>query len=643
MKKLIAASLVLAGFSAPAQTLFHYGKDSVSVPEFLKAWQKNNTGAKTEAAFLDYLQLYIHSRLKIAEAKARGYDTLPQMIADLEALRQQILPSYLTNRESMDKMINEAFVRSQKDIHLAHIFIAAGSGIDTAEARKKLSAVQAGLKQGTSFSELAKKYSDDPSAQTNGGDMGYITVFTLPYELENLAYATLVGKVSALYRSRAGYHLFKNLGERKAFGQMKAAAILLALPPDADGQTKGAVKKLADSLYNRILQGDDFGTLAARFSNDMGSAAANGQLQEFGTGAYDAAFENIVFALPKDGAVSKPFLTAHGYHIVKRLGKTPVPGVRNEQVLSQLREKVEQSDRMLANRAQLARRVLKEASFQKASFTDAELWAYSDSVLNSQSPQTAVRLTAASPLFSLKNKTVLVSDWIAYSQAFRYKSDGSGLKSYAQVWDEFVEATALDYYQAHLEEYNPEFRQEINEFKEGNLFFEIMQRQVWGPAQSDSAALLAYYQKNKAQYNWKPSADAVLFYASDAAAARSFSEELKKAPAQWQELVNDMSEKIAADSSRFELVQIPNPTNLPLKPGTITNVLVNPADNTASFAYIIQYYPQTQPRSFADARGLVITDYQNELEKTWLEELKKKYPVRIQENVLEGLKRKKQF
>src|SRR4051812_27226328 len=104
MKKLIAAALVLACFSAPAQTIFYYGKDSVSVKDFLKAYHKNNTGPQTEKAFLDYLDLYIASRLKIAEAKARGYDTLPQMISDLEGLRGQILPAYINDKEAIQKL-----------------------------------------------------------------------------------------------------------------------------------------------------------------------------------------------------------------------------------------------------------------------------------------------------------------------------------------------------------------------------------------------------------------------------------------------------------------------------------------------------------------------------------------------------------
>jgi peptidyl-prolyl cis-trans isomerase SurA len=101
--------------------------------------------------------------------------------------------------------------------------------------------------------------------------------------------------------------------------------------------------------------------------------------------------------------------------------------------------------------------------------------------------------------------------------------------------------------------------------------------------------------------------------------------------------VADLSEKIAADSGRFELNQLPN---LPkgAKAGSLTGLQNNPADGSVSFAYIIRLYPAGQQRSFADARGLVINDYQQELEKRWLEKLRQKYPVRVNETELSKLK-----
>ena len=167
-----------------------------------------------------------------------------------------------------------------------------------------------------------------------------------------------------------------------------------------------------------------------------------------------------------------------------------------------------------------------------------------------------------------------------------------------------------------------------------------MQQKIWGPAQSDTAALVNYYNRNRAKYNWNQSADAVIFYAPDAATAKHFSEELKRNPADWKHIAADHGEQIAADSSRFELAQIPNASKLSLKAGVITEPLVNKADNSTSFAYVLHPYTTGGPRSFAEARGLVINDYQAELEKQWLAELKKKYPVRMNAKALEMVRKK---
>ena len=177
----------------------------------------------------------------------------------------------------------------------------------------------------------------------------------------------------------------------------------------------------------------------------------------------------------------------------------------------------------------------------------------------------------------------------------------------------------------------------MKEFKEGNLFFEIMQKEVWGPAQSDTVALEAYYQKNKNKYTWNKSADAVIFYAADAKIAQLLSTQLKQDPAAWQTLVNTMSDKVSADSGRFELTQLPNVSTSVLKNGMITSPVINKTDNTASFAYINHIYTQPALRNFDEAKGLVINDYQAELEKKWIGELKKKYPVTINQNAFASL------
>lgn len=644
MFKRMATTACMLGsvYMASAQMLFTYGKDTVTVAEFLNAYNKNNAaaGKSGRQGLNEYLDLYITSRMKVKEARALGYDTLPQMVADLQNLRTQIIPNYLNDAQGVNRLVEEAFLRQQKDIHLAHIFIAVPLEKGRQTAEKKMAEAITKLQKGAPFFFIAKQYSDDPSAKENGGDLGYITAFTLPYELENLAYSTGIGKLSPVYRSKGGLHLFKNLGERKDLGTIKAAQILISYPPEASVADKAAAKKLADSLYDRLQKGDDFGKLAARFSNDGASALADGVIGEFGVGQYDLLFENKAFALRKDGEASQPFLTTHGWHIVKRISRQERASVKNEVALQALKEKVESSDRIRTAKEAMIKKLLTQLHYQKLPFKEAALWAFSDSVLDFKKGNRPNLIKPETPLIKLADKKFTATDWIVFARNNRYKSDGSGLKAYAPLWQEFVNNTALDYYKDHLETFNPAFHAQVEEFKEGNLFFEIMQRNVWGPAQADTAALEKYYAQHRAEYIWKKSADAVIFYATNQGVAAEAQKKIAAAPTKWKEIVAGYEDKLAADSNRFEWEQIPNAAQVEMKPGVVTPPLINPADNTASFACITHVYPQPEPRSFAEAKAFVINDYQSELERRWVNTLRAKYPVKINQPVLLALLKK---
>ena len=637
--------LLIACFAmavASAQTLFTYGDYSADAKDFLRAFNKNNTAiaANRTQAMRDYLDLYITSRLKIREAYSRSYDTLPQIKTDIANLRSQIIENYLNDPELSGKLLKEAFQRSQKDIHTGHIFISFINKVgvtDTAAAGKIIKEVYEKLKKGEDFSKLAQQYSTDPAAKTNKGDIGFITVFTLPYEFENILYTTAPGKFSAPYKSKIGYHILKNLGERKALGKIKVAQILLAFPPNANEATKKRTAKLADSLYQRLMKGDDIAKLASQFSNDYISAASKGMIPDFGVGQFDPAFERMAFSL-KNGQISKPFLTSHGYHIVKRIGSVPVvTDPKNKASMDELKSKLNANDRMRTAKSSVIERALKQIPIKNFPFSDKELIIFSDSLLDSKRLASPVTITKQTPLFSIGDETYTVDDYITYAQTWRYRPDGTGAKPYQQVMDEFRHHQGELYYRAHLEDFNPDFRAQMEEFKDGNLFFEIMQREIWGKAQNDTSALEAYYAQNKTRYNWKKSADAIVFFCSDEGSEKALYDQVKKNPSKWKTASDALAEKVVADSSRYELEQIPNAGPASMQAGTITNPIKNKTDGSVSFAYILKTYPTNVPRNYSEAKGLVINDYQLELEKQWVAELKKKYPVKIDEKVFQQI------
>jgi len=281
--------------------------------------------------------------------------------------------------------------------------------------------------------------------------------------------------------------------------------------------------------------------------------------------------------------------------------------------------------------------VIQKVPLEKFPYRPAELWALSDSILDYKPVNISLKMKRETPLFKLDDKSYTVMDWINYAQSFRYRSDGSGIKPYPQVMNEYIRFVTLQYYRNHLEEFNEEFRNQVNEFRDGNLFFEIMQKEIWGRMQNDSAALMAYYEKNKNKYTWKQSADAVVFFCTDQKTAQLLYDQLKLNPSLWRTATQGLGEKVVADSARYELDQLRKGSNSKLKPGMITTPVVNKTDNSISFAYIYKVYPQPGLRSYEEAKGLVINDYQIELESKWVQELKQKYPVHVNENVLRSL------
>jgi peptidyl-prolyl cis-trans isomerase SurA len=630
---------LLSGLTA--QTLFTLDGAGVGREEYLKAYNKNNTGEKpTEKSYREYLELYIRYKLKVRAAYEAQLDTLPAQRAELQNFRSQVAETYLKDETSLDRLIREAYNRGQKDIRLAHILIALPKNptpADTLKAYDKAMEAYNSLKRGKKFGETALAYSEDPSVKSNAGSIGYITVFTLPYELENLAYSTPAGQFSKPYRSKGGYHIFKNEGERKAFGRVKVAQILLAYPPGATESTQATVRLKADSIYLLLAKGGDFAALARSNSGDNLTYQTGGELPEFGVGRYDSAFEAAVYALGKEGAISRPLPSVYGYHILKLIGRKPFPATYNEETAALLKQEIQNDPRIETSRRALLDKILRQTDFRRADLPWSDLWAFTDSVQRNIGLSSYHGLTYTTTVFSFAQRSYSVKEWLDFTRAVRAQRAG-GAQAGKELFERYIDRTALDYYRAHLEEYNKDFAFQLTEFKEGNLLFEIMQRKIWDKASTDSAGLRDYYEAHKDKYWWESSADAMLFTCNSQKTADLLKSRLSLySPSGWRSGTDSAGASIQADSGRYELVQIPGADKTGVSAGTFTSFVSNKADNTVSFAYIQQVYQRRSPRNYRDARGFVINDYQNWLEEQWIMTLKKKYPVKIEETVFAGL------
>ncbi|MEP7278235.1 MAG: peptidylprolyl isomerase [Bacteroidota bacterium] len=637
MKQIFVALFVLIAGSLHCQTLFTYGKKTVGKQEFLRAYNKNNTaGNNTEKAYHDYLDLYTRFKLKVQAAYDARLDTLSAQATELKNFRSQIVDGFMTDDSSIQLLVEEAFERSQHDLRVSQIYIPFHGG-DTLAAYEKAMAAYNKIQTGSDFATVAEAYSLDPSVHNTRGDIGFITVFTLPYEFETIAYHTPVGKTAPPYRSKTAYHIFKTTAERPAFGKMKAAQILIAFLPNPDEAEKGKKKALADSIYNALRAGASFKDLVAKYSNDNISYQAGGLLPEFGTGRYSEDFENAAFGLAKDGDISKPVLTSFGYHIIMRVERNPVNANKNDKAaMALLKQAVQADKRMLVARQLLALKIMKNMGYKMAAFDEKLLLVYADSLYAGKKPKQQPGMNDKTLLFSFPQQKITAADFSKYVHSMQNAPEMLRGKSTPQLLQQYAEMMALDYYRNHLEAYNTEFASQLKEFKDGNLLFEIMQRRVWDKASADSTGLRNYYKNHKTKYWWEPSADIILFTCSDSLNAVNARKNFLAAPGDWKTLVQNSDGTIQADSGRFELTQLPVPVSANIKVGDISGLVKNATDNVTTFAYIVAIYNTRMPRNFEDARGFVINDYQSFLEDKWVDLLKKKYPVKVNEAVLQS-------
>jgi peptidyl-prolyl cis-trans isomerase SurA len=624
------------------QTLFKYGSKTVTQAEFLNNFNKNANNLKGDrsAALKENLDLYIRYKLKVQAAYDLQYDTLPNQKDDLQSFKKQIEGKYLTEDKTMKLLIDEAHERMQKDIRVSHILILVPKNAqpaDTVAALKKINDAYAKLKSGQDFALVAKEFSQDPTVKDNNGDLGYITAFSLSYTMENVAYKTPQGKFSAPFKSKIGYHIFKNVAERKALGKMKAAQILLPFIPNSTENEIAAVGKKANELYEQLQKGENFENLARAHSGDRMSAEAGGLMQEFSVGKYEAVFENT-FAELKDGAYCKPFKSSFGWHILKRVGNTVVNPVRDDETNNQILALINSDSRKEKAKEVFINNIIKTTNYKESSLNKEKLFNTTIQKINGDEVIDK-SITENTVLHTYPKLKVTVGNF------WQFAKDAKNLPQYNNLapkalLQEYVKATAFEYYKDHLDEYNADYKNQMNEFKDGNLLFEAMERNVWNKSSQDSAGLANYYTVHKAKYIWDKSADAVIFSAIDKKTADSLRGLIIKNPKKWNEITMGFQNSANVDSGRFELGNIPVADRTAFSNGLTTVAFSPNNDGNMVFAHIFKLYEAGAQRNFDDAKGLVINDYQVKLEDDWIAALRKKYPVKIDDKAWQKLLKK---
>jgi peptidyl-prolyl cis-trans isomerase SurA len=639
------ASAPAAGDTRTVLLDFANTDEDVTLDEFERVYAKNNGGQseakrQTAEAYREYLDLYINFKRKVFAAEALGLDTTAAFQQEFGTYRKQLAQPYLSAKEVEDRLVKEAYDRSQVMVNANHLLVNVGpdaSPADTLAAYQQIMGYRDSVvKQKVPFEELARRHSDDPSAKDNDGNLGYFSVFSMVYPFETVAYQTDKGKVSMPVRTQFGYHLIMVNDRLDNAGEKRAAHIIIRTGDRYTAKTEGEAEQKIQELHQKLVDGADFAELAAQYSDDPSSAERGGDL---GTGRLLPEMEMKKLKLG-EGEFSAPFQTRFGWHILQ---VTKVDSLASfEESEPELKQRISRDSRSQLSRKALLSRIKADNQYQmsQANFDAFAATLPASFAQGSWKPDTSQNAMYQQTLFTLnQDYSATIQDLISYYQQRRLRFPQLSAQQAAEkALTQFTEQELLDYEEAQLPKKNPEFRNLLQEYRDGILLFTLMEQKVWKKAVEDSTGLEGYYQAHQDSFMADEMIDVREYRASDRAVIEQVKGYLAegRSPEAIDSLVNQTSSlTLRVTNQTYEKGKTDlAPTIFDQPVGYQSDILEQ--DKFFRILVIEKTYP-AGIKPFDKAKSEAITQYQDYLEATWLDELATEYPVEINEEAFNQL------
>ncbi len=636
-------------FAQNKEVLFTIDNHPYYSDEFVRVYNKNLDLVKDDSQKdLDkYLELFLGYKLKVEKANKLGLQNSVTYQNELKSYRNQLSKNYINDSKVTNELVQEAYNRMTKEVRASHILILVDEGAspeDTLRAFNKIKDIKNRLNAGEDFVKVAQQFSEDPSVKENNGDLGYFSAFRMVYPFENAAFNTNVGEVSKPFRTRFGYHLVKVVDKRDNRGEVTVAHIMIVKPSTPDAQLEAKAKQTIDDIYQKIHQGEGFESLANQFSEDKSSASKGGVLQRFGSGQLSSEeFENVAFSLQNKNDISKPFQSQFGWHIVKLIDKHPVLSLTD--MKNELEEKVRKDERSLLITNSLAKKLRAKYPQTKDSKVLASVKKIITDDFYSQTWETPLNLKDYNKTILTINKSKQVSavaflNFIHVQQKSKIKTKPIS-KLVDELFEKFIDEQVTTYYNENLENEFPEFKYVMDEYRDGLLLFDLMDREIWTKAKTDTLGLSNYFKQNIQNYQWKKRFDANIFSSTDKdviAKAKKFLEKGKSIDYIKEKLNKDGKINIMVKSGLFEEDYdiLPQYTNLSKG---VSNVVTK---DQYHFVVEVKEVKQAEAKKLTDCTGKAVNDYQQYLESNWVNELRKEFDVKVNAAVFETIKKQLQ-
>ena len=646
-RNLLLLFLFIGYFNGNAQNkkniLLTINSNPVYSSDFTKVFNKNLDLVVEESQknVAGYLDLFIDYKLKITEAYAQGLDKNQQYIKEFKKYEDQLAKKYIYDKRIVSKLVEEAYDRSLEEINAEHILVLSNlndSPNDTLKAYNKIKEAHIKALKGENFTSLVIEYSEEPGAKKSKGKLGYFTAFQMVYPFENTAYNTNVGEISEITRTSFGYHIIKINDRRKKKPKINVSHIMIFSNNDKKAEDP---EERINELYAMIMQGEPFENIAKQFSEDKNTGVKGGQLKTFGPGDLKAPkFENAAYSIKNEGEIIAPIQSAFGWHIIRLNEKFSIPSFEEQK--DDIEKKVKGGARALIVTQAINNKIIKKYGFKEGESYISYFNNYvNDSILSRKWTYSSIPLTENQILFTIGDHDVTYTDYAEY-----LRDNQKTIKKYANkesllidMYVRFKNETLKNYFKERLEVENTEYATIINDYRNGLLVYDVMNKNIWQIAKIDSTGLKNYYEKTKNNYNWKKRLDVDIYSSSDEITTKQVQTLLMRGEESAtikKQINSDGKINIITISDVFEIDQSELPKGLIPEKG-VSDIKLNDG-----FYVVVNIKEVIEPnlKEFDEVRGTVISDFQTEIEKKWMQSLRDKYEVKINNKSLKKLKKK---
>ena len=589
MKKVFLSIILLAGammgFAQEDKVLMTINGEQIMASEFLYIYEKNNQESSIEKKSMrEYLDLFVNFKLKVTEAKAQGVDTTEAFKKELAGYRAQATPKYMQDNVAIDSLVRLSYNRMANIRRAAHIAIQCPAGSDS------------------------------------------------------LVEAEALAKIN-LARERV---------------------------------TTGVEKKVKKGRkWVTVREPEEFAAVACEMTEDQQGKENGGELGWIQVFRFVYPFEEAVYNTPV-GEVSEVFRSPYGFHIALVEEERAFEEVHAAHIMkmmprggdlnaSDVQKQVDSLYQLVLAGADFAEVAVAHSDDKGSAKKGGDLgWfgrgmmvqPFENITFDMQPGEMSkpfptrfgwhfVKLygkRGIQPLDSIRNQVLAqVKRDIRMQEAEKsfINKTRAEYNLPASMSDQEVKA----YADAHLEEKYADLRNLVREYHDGILLFDVSLREVWDKANKDTDGLAAYFKANKKNYTWdEPHFKGYIIQAKDMASAKAAKQIVKSAKP--DSVMSYLNQRVNIDSVTYVKVQH----------GLWTKGQNAMVDKYAFNDKEIEFTPTEEypvvlcvgkvlkaPQEYMDVRGQVTNDYQDQLEKQWIETLREKYPVIINEEVLESL------